>query len=68
MATLLRGVEIVGGIARFVGRDRVAVESAEHVEHLQFRNAVIASGSRPAPSPVSGSTSDGSSTPPGRWP
>ena len=48
VGTLLRNVEIVSGTARFVGRDRVAVESADHVEHLQFRHAVIATGSRPA--------------------
>jgi dihydrolipoamide dehydrogenase len=48
VGTLLRGVEIVSGTARFVGHDRVAVEAEDHVEHLQFRNAVIATGSRPA--------------------
>jgi dihydrolipoamide dehydrogenase len=48
VGTLLRGVEIVPGTARFVGRDRVAVEAEDHVEHLQFRHAVISTGSRPA--------------------
>src|SRR5262245_20554701 len=48
VGTLLRGVEIVPGTARFVGRDRVAVEAEDHVEHLQFHDAVIATGSRPA--------------------
>ena len=48
VGTLLRHVELIGGTARFVGRDRVAVESEAHVEHLQFRNVVIATGSRPA--------------------
>jgi dihydrolipoyl dehydrogenase len=47
VATLLRGVEVVAGTARFVGRDRVAVEAADHVEHLQFRDAIIATGTRP---------------------
>jgi dihydrolipoamide dehydrogenase len=48
VGTLLRGVEVVAGTARFVGRDRVAVEAEDHVEHLQFRDVVIATGSRPA--------------------
>ncbi len=52
VGTLLRGVEIVNGTARFVGRDRVAVEAADHVEHLQFRDAIIATGSRPAELPA----------------
>jgi dihydrolipoamide dehydrogenase len=47
VGTLLRGVEVVAGTARFVGRDRVAVEAEDHVEHLQFHDAVIATGSRP---------------------
>ena len=47
VSTLLRGVETLAGTARFVGRDRVAVESADHVEHLQFQHAIIATGSRP---------------------
>jgi dihydrolipoamide dehydrogenase len=51
VGTLLRGVEIVPGTARFVGRDRVAVEAEDHVEHLQFHDAVIATGSRPAELP-----------------
>ena len=52
VATLLRGVEIVNGTGRFVGRDRVAVEAADHVEHLQFRDAIVATGSRPAELPA----------------
>jgi dihydrolipoamide dehydrogenase len=48
VGTLLRNVEVISGTARFVGRDRVAVESEDHVEHLQFHHAVIATGSRPA--------------------
>jgi dihydrolipoamide dehydrogenase len=48
VGTLLRGVEVVLGTARFVGRDRIAVETEDHVEHFQFRNAVVATGSRPA--------------------
>jgi dihydrolipoamide dehydrogenase len=52
IGTLLRNVEVVRGTARFVGRDRVAVESEDHVEHLQFRQAVIATGSRPASLPA----------------
>ena len=48
VATLLRGVEVVQGTARFVARDRVAVEAQDHVEHLQFHDAIIATGSRPA--------------------
>ena len=39
---------MVHGTGRFVGRDRVAVEAEDHVEHLQFRDAIIATGSRPA--------------------
>jgi len=46
--TLLRGVEVLSGTARFVGRDRVAVEADDHVEHLRFQQAIIATGSRPA--------------------
>jgi dihydrolipoamide dehydrogenase len=45
--TLLRGVEVINGTGRFIGRDRVAVETEDHVEHLQFRQAIIATGSRP---------------------
>jgi len=48
VGTLLRRVEVIAGTARFVGRDRVAVESDDHVEHLQFRSVVLATGSRPA--------------------
>ena len=48
VGTLLRGVEVLHGTGRFVGRDRVAVEAEDHVEHLQFREAIIATGSRPA--------------------
>ncbi len=48
VGTLLRGVEVVHGTGRFVGRDRVAVEAEDHVEHLQFREAIVATGSRPA--------------------
>jgi dihydrolipoamide dehydrogenase len=48
VGTLLRGVELVHGTGRFIGRDRVAVEAEDHVEHLQFRDAIIATGSRPA--------------------
>ena len=48
VGTLLRGVELVHGTGRFIGRDRVAVEAEDHVEHLQFREAIIATGSRPA--------------------
>lgn len=51
VAALLRGVDVVAGTARFVGRDRVAIETPEHVEHLRFRHAVIATGSRPASVP-----------------
>jgi dihydrolipoamide dehydrogenase len=47
VGALLRGAEVISGTARFVGRDRVAVEAEDHVEHLQFRDAVIATGSRP---------------------
>jgi dihydrolipoamide dehydrogenase len=50
--TLLRGVEVVQGTGRFIGRDRVAVEAEDHVEHLQFREAIIATGSRPAGLPT----------------
>ena len=52
VGTLLHAVEIVNGTGRFVGRDRVAVEAADHVEHLQFRDAIIATGSRPAGLPT----------------
>jgi dihydrolipoamide dehydrogenase len=48
VGTILRGVELVPGTARFVGRDRVAVEAEDHVEHLQFSDAVVATGSHPA--------------------
>lgn len=48
VGTLLRGVEVIAGTGRFVGRDRVAVEAGDHVEHLQFQHALIATGSRPA--------------------
>jgi dihydrolipoamide dehydrogenase len=45
--TLLRGAEVIQGTGRFVGRDRIAIEAADHVEHVQFRQAIIATGSRP---------------------
>ena len=51
--------------------DRVAVESEDHVEHLQFHHAVIATGSRPASlARPAGRPGSGSSTRPARsrWP
>jgi dihydrolipoamide dehydrogenase len=51
VGTLLRDVEVLAGTGRFVGPDRVAVEAEDHVEHLQFRHAIVATGSRPATLP-----------------
>jgi dihydrolipoamide dehydrogenase len=41
-----RGVEVVRGAARFNRPDQVAVECDDSVRFLQFRDAVIATGSR----------------------
>ena len=48
---LLRGVEVVEGVARFLDPHRVAVESGEQVAHFRFGHAIIATGSRPAALP-----------------
>ncbi len=48
VAELLGRVEVVEGTGRFIGPDRVAVESADHVSHFRFEHAIIATGSRPA--------------------
>ncbi len=47
VAQLLGRVEVVEGTGRFIGPDRIAVESADHVSHYRFEHAVIATGSRP---------------------
>ena len=41
------GVEILVGEARFTRSNRVVVEHGETVEHLDFRQAIVATGSRP---------------------
>ncbi len=41
------GVRVVGGEARFSRPNRVAVEHGSSVEHIEFRHAVVATGSRP---------------------
>lgn len=41
------GVTVISGTARFSKADRVAVETADGVRHIEFRNAIIATGSRP---------------------
>ena len=41
------GVRVMSGTARFSRPNRVAVELDELVEHLEFRHAIAATGSRP---------------------
>jgi dihydrolipoamide dehydrogenase len=41
------GVRVMSGTARFSRPNRVAVELDELVEHLEFRHAIVATGSRP---------------------
>jgi dihydrolipoamide dehydrogenase len=51
VATLLdhAGVERWEGSARFSKPDRLAIVSGAEVRHLEFANAIIATGSRPTP-------------------
>jgi dihydrolipoamide dehydrogenase len=42
------GVRVLSGTARFVHDDRLVVDQGEHVVHLEFHDAVLATGSRPA--------------------
>jgi dihydrolipoyl dehydrogenase len=53
LAGLLKGygIQVVKGRGRFSGPNTLAVEGAEHVE---FRSAVISTGSRPAAPPIPG--------------
>jgi dihydrolipoamide dehydrogenase len=47
------GVDIIAGEARFTGRGRVAVQKADGTTvFLEFRHAILATGSRPATVPV----------------
>lgn len=48
---LLAGVDVVAGTARFLDGNRVAVESADHVTHYRFDDAIVATGSRPVSLP-----------------
>lgn len=41
------GVRVIPGTARFSRPNRVAVEQDALVEHLEFRHAIVATGSRP---------------------
>ena len=52
VSRLLARVEVVEGTGRFIGPDRVAVESSDHVSHFRFENAVVATGSRPVVLPT----------------
>ena len=46
------GVEILNGTARFTRPNRVAVENEKgHLEHLEFRDAIVATGSSPVSLP-----------------
>ena len=47
------GVDIISGVARFTGRGRVAVQKTDGTTvFLEFRHAILATGSRPATVPV----------------
>ncbi len=48
-----RGVEIVRGTARFEGPHALALEGSE-VSGIEFRHAIVATGSRPAELPLAG--------------
>ncbi|MEM9033751.1 MAG: dihydrolipoyl dehydrogenase [Actinomycetota bacterium] len=41
------GVQVLAGTARFSRPDRLAVEHGDEVSHLEFSDAVLATGSRP---------------------
>lgn len=41
------GVTVVNGTARFSKRDRVVVASENNVSHVEFKHAIVATGSRP---------------------
>ena len=41
------GVQVVPGTARFSRPNRIAVEHDDDLEHLEFRHAIVATGSRP---------------------
>jgi dihydrolipoamide dehydrogenase len=45
------GVRVLQGTARFVHADRLVVDEGAHVTHLEFRDVVVATGSRPATLP-----------------
>ena len=42
------GVERVKGRARFTRENRVAVVDGDHIAHIEFEQAIVATGSRPA--------------------
>ena len=50
VGALMRGndVTVLEGEARFVAPDRVVVATAQRAVHLQFADAIVATGSRPA--------------------
>lgn len=41
------GVNVIKGDANFARYDRLSIADDEHVQHLEFDNAIIATGSRP---------------------
>jgi dihydrolipoamide dehydrogenase len=47
VAALLKGVEVVQGVARLLDDRRVSVESGDQVSHFQFDACILATGSRP---------------------
>jgi dihydrolipoamide dehydrogenase len=47
VASMLARVEVVHGTGRLLASRRVAVEADDHVSHFQYRDLIIATGSRP---------------------
>ena len=47
VAAMLKGVEVVQGVARLLDDRRVSVESGDQVSHFQFDACILATGSRP---------------------
>lgn len=41
------GVTLIQGTAHFARYDRLSIEHGEHVSHLEFEDAIVATGSRP---------------------
>lgn len=54
VGTLLRnaGVEVIDGTARFARANRAVVSTGDSVQHIEFEQAIVATGSRPIEIPA----------------